>query len=111
VWSGALATAGNVVFYRTLDGWFKAADARTGEPLWQFKVSSGVVGNPMTYRGPDGKQYVAVYAGIGGDMGALIAGDVASDAPFDVRERGTTLPDLAQHTSFGGTLFVFALGR
>jgi len=58
VWSGALATAGNVVFYGTLDGWFKAADARTGEPLWQFKVSSGVVGNPMTYRGPDGKQYV-----------------------------------------------------
>ena len=85
VWSGALATAGNVVFYGTLDGWFKAADAR----------------------GPDGKQYVAVYAGIGGDMGALIAGDVASDAAFDVRERGTTLPDLAQHTSFGGTLFVF----
>jgi lanthanide-dependent methanol dehydrogenase len=111
VWSGALATAGNVVFYGTLDGWFKAADARTGEPLWQFKVSSGVVGNPMTYRGPDGKQYVAVYAGIGGDMGALIAGDVASDAPFDVREQGTTLPDLAQHTSLGGTLFVFALGK
>ena len=55
VWSGALATAGNVVFYGTLDGWFKAADARTGEPLWQFKVSSGVVGNPMTYRGPDGQ--------------------------------------------------------
>jgi hypothetical protein len=44
-------------------------------------------------------------------MGALIAGDVGSDAPFDVREQGTTLPDLAQHTSFGGTLFVFALGK
>jgi PQQ-dependent dehydrogenase (methanol/ethanol family) len=109
VWGGALATAGNVVFYGTLDGWFKAANATTGELLWKFKVGSGVVGNPITYRGPDGKQYVAVYAGIGGDMGALIAGDVASNLPSDVRERGTTLPELAKYTSWGGMLFVFAL--
>ena len=52
VWGGALATAGGVVFYGTLDGWFKAADARTGEVLWKFKVGSGVVGNPITYTGP-----------------------------------------------------------
>jgi lanthanide-dependent methanol dehydrogenase len=109
VWSGALATAGNVVFYGTLDGWFKAVDARTGAALWQFKVSSGVIGNPITYTGPDGHQYVAVYAGIGGDMGLLVAGDVAADAPYDVRERGTTLPDLARYTTWGGTLFVFSL--
>lgn len=109
VWGGALVTAGNVVFYGTLDGWFKAADATTGKLLWQFKVGSGVVGNPVTYRGPDGKQYVAIYAGVGGDMGALIAGDVASNLPHDVRERGTTLPDLARYTSWGGMLFVFSL--
>src|SRR5262249_1111075 len=66
-WSGVLATAGDVVFYGTLDGWFKSIDARTGKVLSKFKVGSGVVGNPITYRGPDGKQYVAVYAGIGGD--------------------------------------------
>ena len=109
VWGGALVTAGNIVFYGTLDGWFKAANARTGELLYQFKVGSGVVGNPITYTGPDGKQYVAVYSGIGGDMGLLIAGDVASNLPFDVRERGTTLPDLARYTSWGGMLFVFSL--
>jgi PQQ-dependent dehydrogenase (methanol/ethanol family) len=109
VWGGALVTAGNVVFFGTLDGWFKAADATTGKLLWQFKVGSGVVGNPITYRGPDGKQYVAVYAGIGGDMGALIAGDVASNLPYDVRQRGTTLPELAKYTSWGGMLFVFSL--
>jgi lanthanide-dependent methanol dehydrogenase len=109
VWSGALATAGNVVFYGTLDGWFKAADARTGQLLWRFRLGSGVIGNPMTYKGPDGKQYVAVYTGIGGDMGLLIAGDVAAHVPYDVRERGTTLPDLARHTSMGGMLFVFSL--
>ena len=109
VWSGALATKGDVVFYGTLDGWFKAANARTGAVLWKFKVGSGVVGNPMTYTGPDGKQYVAVYAGIGGDMGLLIAGDVAANLPYDVRERGSTLPDLARWTSWGGMLFVFSL--
>jgi PQQ-dependent dehydrogenase (methanol/ethanol family) len=109
VWGGALATAGGVVFYGTLDGWFKAVDARSGKVLYQFKVGSGVVGNPVTYTGPDGKQYVAIYAGIGGDMGLLIAGDVAASLPYDVRERGTTLPDLARWTSWGGELFVFSL--
>jgi len=109
VWGGALATAGGVVFYGTLDGWFKAVDASNGKVLWQFKVGSGVVGNPVTYVGPDGKQYVAVYSGIGGDMGLLIAGDVAANLPYDVRERGSTLPDLARWTSWGGMLFVFSL--
>jgi PQQ-dependent dehydrogenase (methanol/ethanol family) len=109
VWGGALATAGNVVFYGTLDGWFKAVNATTGAELWKFKVGSGVVGNPVTYVGPDRKQYVAVYAGVGGDMGALIAGDVASNLAHDVRERGSTLPDLAKYTSWGGMLFVFSL--
>jgi lanthanide-dependent methanol dehydrogenase len=109
VWGGALATAGGVVFYGTLDGWFKAVDARNGKVLWQFKVGSGVVGNPVTYTGPDGKQYVAIYAGIGGDMGLLIAGDVAANLPYDVRERGTTLPDISRWTSWGGELFVFSL--
>ena len=109
VWSGALATAGNVVFYGTLDGWFKAVDARTGSALWSAKVSSGIIGNPVTYRGPDGRQYVAVFAGIGGDMGWLIGGDVASDASFDVRERSTTLPELARYTSLGGAVFVYGL--
>ena len=110
VWGGALATGGGVVFYGTLDGWFKAVDQSNGKVLWKFKVGSGVVGNPIAYTGPDGKEYIAVYSGIGGDMGLLIAGDVASNLPFDVRERGSTLPDLAKYTSWGGMLFVFSLG-
>ena len=109
VWGGALATAGGVVFYGTLDGWFKAVDASSGKELWKFKVGSGVVGNPIAYLGPDGKQYIAVYSGIGGDMGLLIAGDVAANLPFDVRERGSTLPELSRWTSWGGMLFVFSL--
>jgi len=109
VWSGVLTTAGGVVFYGTLDGWFKAVDAHSGARLWKFKVGSGVIGNPITFLAPDGKQYVAVYSGIGGDMGQLIAGDVGASPPYDVRERGATLPDLARYTSQGGMLFVFAL--
>ena len=108
VWSGALVTAGDIAFYGTLDGWFKAADARTGKVLWRFKVGSGVVGNPITYTGPDGKQYIAVYAGIGGDW-LLLSGDVRSDDPADVRPPADFMPDIARHTSQGGIVWIFAL--
>ncbi len=107
-WSGALVTAGDVAFYGTLDGWFKWVDARTGKLLSKFKVGSGVVGNPMTYRGPDGKQYVAVYAGIGGDW-ALLAGDVRSEDPADVRPPADYMKDIARHTSQGGMIWIFGL--
>jgi PQQ-dependent dehydrogenase (methanol/ethanol family) len=108
VWSGALTTAGGVVFYGTLDGWFKAADARTGTALWKFKVGSGVIGNPITFTGPDGKQYVAIYAGFGGDW-ALMAGDVRSDDPADVRPALPVMADIARHTSLGGIVWIFGL--
>jgi len=108
VWSGSVVTAGDVVFYGTLDGWFKAADARSGRVLWKFKVGSGVVGCPITFTGPDGRQYVAVYAGIGGDW-FLLSGDVRSDDPADVRPRADFAPDLARHTSQGGIVWIFGL--
>jgi PQQ-dependent dehydrogenase (methanol/ethanol family) len=109
VWSGALATAGNVVFYGTMDRWFKAVHARTGELLWQFEVSSGIIGQPVTYVGPDGKQYVAILAGVGGWAGAIVA------AGLDARDSSAALgfvnamKDLPAHTQKGGTLYVFAL--
>jgi len=108
VWSGSVATAGNVVFYGTLDGWFKAVNATNGTVLWKFKVGSGVVGSPIVYRGPDGKEYVAVYSGIGGDW-FLLAGDVRSDDPSDVRPRPDFAPDIARYTSQGGMVWVFGL--
>ena len=107
-WSGALVTAGDVAFYGTLDGWFKAVDARSGQLLSKFKVGSGVVGNPIAYRGPDGKEYIAVYAGIGGDW-ALLAGDTRSDDPTDVREPAEFIKDIARHTSQGGIVWIFGL--
>jgi len=108
VWSGSLATRGNVVFYGTLDGWFKAVEATTGRALWKFKVGSGVVGSPITYTGPDGKQYVAIYAGIGGDW-FLLSGDYRSDDPADVRDPADFARDLARYTSQGGIVWIFAL--
>jgi glucose dehydrogenase len=108
VWSGALATGGGVVFYGTLDGWLKAVDARTGAVLWKFKVGSGVIGNPISFQGPDGKQYVAVYAGFGGDW-FLLSGDVRSDDPADVRPPASFMPDIARHTSLGGIVWIFGL--
>ena len=74
----------------------------------KFKVGSGVVGNPITYRAPDGKQYVAVYAGFGGDW-ALLSGDTRSDDPADVRAPADFLKDIARHTSQGGMVWIFAL--
>ncbi len=76
VWSGTFATAGDVVFYGTMDRWFKAIDARSGKELWKFKVDSGIVSQPITYLGPDGKQYVAVISGVGGWPGNVVANDL-----------------------------------
>ena len=45
VWAGALATAGGIVFYGTLEGYLKAVDARTGRELYRFRTPSGIVGN------------------------------------------------------------------
>ena len=111
VWSGALATAGDLVFYGTMDGWFKAVDARSGRELWKFKADSGIIGQPVSYRGPDGRQYVAVLSGIGGWPGALVVNNL------DTRDRtanggwANALPDLKQRTTAGGTLYVFALPK
>ena len=107
-WSGTLATSGDVVFYGTLDGWFKSVDAKTGKMLSKFKVGSGVVGNPIAFLAPDGKQYIAIYAGIGGDW-SLLSGDVRSDDPADVRAPADFLKDIARHTSQGGMVWIFGL--
>ena len=109
VWSGALATAGDVVFYGTMDGWFKAVDARSGAPLWQFKTGSGIIGQPIAYRGPDGKQYVAVLAGVGGWAGAIVSGALDPRDGTSAKGFVNAMKDLPSYTGKGGTLYVFAL--
>jgi lanthanide-dependent methanol dehydrogenase len=111
LWSGALATAGNLVFYGTLDGVFKAVDATTGEVKWQFQTGSGIVGQPVTYRAPDGHQYVAVLAGVGGWSGAIVAGDLDARDPTAALGFVNAVSDLPQRTAKGGMLYVFSLPR
>ncbi len=70
-WSGTMVTDGGLVFYGSLGGDFRAVDRKTGEVVWSRKLGSGIIGNPITYK-IDGKQYVSVYAGIGGWIGLPI---------------------------------------
>jgi lanthanide-dependent methanol dehydrogenase len=109
VWSGALVTAGDVVFYGTMDRWFKAVDAVSGKLLWQFRTASGIIGQPMTFRAPDGKQYVAIFDGVGGWAGAVVSGDLSTQDPSAALGFVNAMKDLPLHTERGGTLYVFGL--
>jgi lanthanide-dependent methanol dehydrogenase len=109
VYSGVLATGGDVVFYGTMDGWFKAVDARTGTELWKFHCGSGIVGNPITYLGPDGKQYVAIYSGIGGWMGAVAFPELSIDDPYAALGVVGAMKDIKKYTGPGDVLYVFGL--
>jgi PQQ-dependent dehydrogenase (methanol/ethanol family) len=111
LWSPALVTAGGVVFYGTMDGWFKAVDANTGKLLWRFKTGSGIIGQPISYRGPDGRQYIAVVAGVGGWAGAIVAGKLDPRDPTAALGFVNATKDLPNKTTAGGMLYVFTLPR
>jgi PQQ-dependent dehydrogenase (methanol/ethanol family) len=106
VWSGALATAGGVVFYGTLEGYLKAVDAKTGKELYKFKTPSGIIGNVMTYE-HGGKQYVAILSGVGGWAGIGLAAGL-TDPHAGLGAVGGYAA-LSNYTSLGGQLTVFAL--
>jgi PQQ-dependent dehydrogenase (methanol/ethanol family) len=107
-WGGALATGGDVVFYGTMEGWLKGVNAKTGEVLWKFKTPSGIIGNPMTYVGPDGKQYIAVLSGIGGWSGIAVAADLGAEDPAAALGALGAFPN-DNFTTQGGVLTVFSL--
>ena len=106
VWSGALATAGGVVFYGTLEGYLKAVDAKTGKELYKFKTPSGIIGNVMTYE-HNGKQYVAVLSGVGGWAGIGLAAGLTN--PTDGLGAVGGYAALRNYTALGGQLTVFTL--
>jgi outer membrane protein assembly factor BamB len=60
--SGAMSTAGGLVFHGEPDGNVQAYDARTGDLLWQWQTGFGADGPPVTYE-IDGVQYVAIATG------------------------------------------------
>lgn len=106
VWSGALATAGDVVFYGTLEGYLKAVDAQTGKELFRYKTPSGIIGNVNTYT-HNGKQYIAVLSGVGGWAGIGMAAGLAGDT--EGLGAVGAYKALSNYTQLGGALTVFAL--
>lgn len=92
--SGALATAGGIVFLGDADRWFRAYDTRNGLNLWETRLDNAPASYPVTYR-VDGKQYVAV---------ATNQGFVHVQAMREAA--GITPPPNA-----GATLWVFALPK
>jgi PQQ-dependent dehydrogenase (methanol/ethanol family) len=93
-----MATAGDVLFQGgPNEGVFRAFNARTGEVVWSFRTGSNFRGSPISYQGPDGRQYVAI---IGSQLGANV--QVQADAPEDSD---------ARFRRSGATLYVFALPR
>ena len=107
--SDVLATSGGLVFYGTLDGVIKAVDATSGKILWYWKTNAGISSQPMTFVGPDGHQYIAVLAGLGGPYG------VASEYWIDrrdataVRGLAQSVADLPAPVDPSGTLYVFGV--
>ncbi|HKW52896.1 MAG TPA: lanthanide-dependent methanol dehydrogenase XoxF5 [Stellaceae bacterium] len=107
-WGGALATAGGVVFYGTLEGYLKAVDMQTGKELYRFKTPSGIIGNVMTYE-HGGKQYVAVLSGVGGWAGIGMAAGLSKDT--DGLGAVGAYKALSSYTQLGGVLTVFGLSN
>ena len=106
VWSGVLATAGDVVFYGTLDGYLKCVEAKTGKLLWKFKTPSGIIGNTNAWS-HKGKQYVGVLSGLGGWAGIGFAAGLEKDT--DGLGAVGAYKGLKNYTRLGGVLSVFSL--
>ncbi|MFL6541978.1 MAG: PQQ-dependent dehydrogenase, methanol/ethanol family, partial [Chthoniobacterales bacterium] len=70
---------------------------------------SGIIGQPVTYKGPDGKQYVAILSGVGGWSGAIVAGSLDPRDPTGALGFVNAMKDLPEKTTKGGMLYVFAL--
>ncbi len=106
VWSGALATAGDIVFYGTLDGYLKAVDAKTGKELYKYKTPSGIIGNVNAYT-HGGKQFISVLSGVGGWAGIGMAAGLGNDT--DGLGAVGAYKSLSSYTQLGGVLTVFGL--
>ncbi|PSH62458.1 PQQ-dependent dehydrogenase, methanol/ethanol family [Phyllobacterium sophorae] len=105
VWSGALATDGDVIFYGTLEGYLKAVD-KDGKELYKFKTPSGIIGNVTTYE-HKGKQYVAVLSGVGGWAGIGLAAGLTK--PNEGLGAVGGYAALSDYTALGGQLTVFTV--
>jgi quinoprotein glucose dehydrogenase len=71
---GPTVTAGGLVFIgATSDRWFRAFDAANGKILWQRQLPYAPMTVPVSYKGRDGRQYIAVI-GAGSGLGGAARG-------------------------------------
>jgi len=91
---GALTTAGNLLFFGTLEGDFRAYNSTSGKEIWKFNTGTGVGAAPITYE-VDGKQYVAVVTGRPTIIPGFIGGKLGEE--------------MVKATPAGGSVLVFAL--
>jgi alcohol dehydrogenase (cytochrome c) len=73
MFAGVLATKNGLLFTGDQLGNFMAVDADSGKQLWRFQTGSGINASPITYE-LDGKQYVAILSGLGGDPSFYFSG-------------------------------------
>ena len=96
-WGSMLATAGGLVFTGgTNDRKIHAFDASTGKLLWEFETTSGIVAPPTSFS-VNGKQYLAVHSGWGGDPRGMNNG------------LNRLFPGQYPEVPEGGAVYVFAL--
>lgn len=91
--TGALSTAGDLVFVGDLDRRFRAFDVKTGKVLWETRLGTSVQGFPISFS-VDGKQYIAVSSGLGGGSPRNVPSTIAPDV---------------RHPANGNALYVFEL--
>ena len=77
----------------------------------QFKTGSGIIGQPTTFRGPDGRQYVAILSGVGGWVGSIVTNNPDPRDPSAQKGFANMTGELKKITQPGGMLYVFALPR
>ena len=84
-----MATGGGLLFTGKETGEFVAYDIDNGDKLWEFRTTSGINAQPITFT-HKGRQYVAIQSGLGG---------------VNVVRMGPQLANVPR----GGTVWVFAL--
>jgi PQQ-dependent dehydrogenase (methanol/ethanol family) len=97
-----MATAGDLLFQGgPNEGVMRAFNARTGQIVWSFRTGSNFRSSPISYSGPDGRQYVAI---IGSQLGpnTQVQPNAAADADARFRRSGATLYVFALPRNAGG---------
>jgi len=106
-WGGTLVTDGGLMFYGSKSGHFRAVDRDSGKVLWERKLGSGIIGNPITYK-IKGEQYVSVFSGLGGWIGLPVTAGLDFDDKYGAigataMAKATGLNKIPQ----GGELYTF----